>query len=136
MNAYDTEAFGRFETRLESVADLYAFTGREFDFESGFYFYKARYYDPLTGRFISEDRRSFQPGDLNLYRYVSNTPESGDRIRGQSIVFIPLPPFLAVQVGEDGWRGRAFLRVLAASRWCRGDGRCGRGSSSGLIEDR
>ncbi|MBI4355286.1 MAG: RHS repeat-associated core domain-containing protein [Candidatus Omnitrophica bacterium] len=33
----------------------YLFTGREYDCESGLYFYRARYYDPKTGRFLQED---------------------------------------------------------------------------------
>jgi hypothetical protein len=38
------------------------------------YFYRSRYYDPLVGRFISEDRIGFAGGDTNLYRYVRNRP--------------------------------------------------------------
>lgn len=37
-------------------------------------FYRARYYDPETGRFISEDPIGFEAGDLNQYRYVYNIP--------------------------------------------------------------
>lgn len=33
----------------------YAFTGREWDPETGLYYYRARYYDPKVGRFLSED---------------------------------------------------------------------------------
>jgi len=48
------------------------FTGREYDSETGLYFYRARYYDPAIGRFISEDPIGFQGGDLNLYAYIGN----------------------------------------------------------------
>ncbi|NEZ55017.1 RHS repeat-associated core domain-containing protein, partial [Adonisia turfae] len=37
-------------------------------------YYRARYYDPVVGRFISEDPLSFNAGDANLYRYVFNSP--------------------------------------------------------------
>ena len=50
------------------------FTGREYDSETGLYFYRARYYDPAIGRFISEDPIGFSGGDLNLYAYVRNNP--------------------------------------------------------------
>ena len=50
------------------------FTGREYDSETGLYFYRARYYDPAIGRFISEDPIGFEGGDLNLYAYVRNNP--------------------------------------------------------------
>ena len=52
----------------------YAFTGRELDPETGLYFYRARYYDPNAGRFISEDPIGIDGGDLNFYRYVGNNP--------------------------------------------------------------
>ena len=31
----------------------YTSTGREWDKETGLYYYRARYYDPMEGRFIS-----------------------------------------------------------------------------------
>ena len=34
----------------------------------------ARYYDPVTGRFISEDRIGLAGGDPNLFRYCGNDP--------------------------------------------------------------
>lgn len=40
----------------------------------GLYHYRARYYDPVSGRFISEDPIGFEGGDLNLYLYVANNP--------------------------------------------------------------
>jgi hypothetical protein len=36
--------------------------------------YRARYYNPNTGRFLSEDPLEFDGGDVNLYRYVWNAP--------------------------------------------------------------
>lgn len=41
---------------------------------NGFYYMRARYYDPQVGRFISEDPLGFDGGDLNLYAYVGNGP--------------------------------------------------------------
>lgn len=35
---------------------------------------RARYYNPQTGRFLSEDPIHFRGLDLNLYRYVENQP--------------------------------------------------------------
>jgi RHS repeat-associated protein len=37
-------------------------------------YYRARYYDPKIGRFISEDPIGFDGGDVNLYAYVWNNP--------------------------------------------------------------
>jgi RHS repeat-associated protein len=50
-----------------------AFTGREWDEETGLYYYRARYYDPQIGRFISEDPIGFQAG-VNFFSYVLNNP--------------------------------------------------------------
>ncbi|MHC1727495.1 MAG: RHS repeat domain-containing protein [Syntrophobacteraceae bacterium] len=36
----------------------YRFTGQELDTETGLYYYKSRYYDPMIGRFISPDALS------------------------------------------------------------------------------
>jgi RHS repeat-associated protein len=55
----------------------YAFTGREWDPEIGLYYYRARYYDPKIGRFISEDPLELKDrafGELNPYAYVANNP--------------------------------------------------------------
>jgi uncharacterized protein RhaS with RHS repeats len=38
------------------------------------YYYRARFYDPMIGRFLSEDPIGFSSGDVNLYRYVANNP--------------------------------------------------------------
>jgi RHS repeat-associated protein len=37
-------------------------------------YYRARYYDPHLGRFISEDPIRFAGGDANLYAYVMGNP--------------------------------------------------------------
>ena len=41
---------------------------------NGFYYMRARYYDPEVGRFISEDPIGFEGGDVNLMVYVGNNP--------------------------------------------------------------
>jgi RHS repeat-associated protein len=51
----------------------YAFTGREWDPETGLYFYRARYYDARTARFVSEDPIRFRDGSA-LYVYAGNDP--------------------------------------------------------------
>lgn len=51
----------------------YAYTGRERDDLTGLYYYRARWYDPQTGRFLSEDPIGLA-GGINTYSYVSNNP--------------------------------------------------------------
>lgn len=51
----------------------YRYTGREYDTDD-LYYYRARYYDPTIGRFITPDPIGFLSGDTNFYRYVGNDP--------------------------------------------------------------
>ena len=75
INHVDYDSFGGIVAQTDLAAgDRFLFTGREFDFETGLYYYRARYYDPLLGRFISQDPISFAGNDANLYRYVGNSP--------------------------------------------------------------
>jgi RHS repeat-associated protein len=50
------------------------YTGREND-NNGLYFYRARYYDPVLKRFISEDPISLD-GGVNVFGYVEGDPVS------------------------------------------------------------
>ncbi|MGK7874026.1 MAG: RHS repeat-associated core domain-containing protein [Xenococcaceae cyanobacterium] len=75
VNHFTYDSFGNIISQTNPTVDTrYLFTGREFDEETGLYYYRARYYDPSVGRFISEDPISFAGGDTNLYGYVANRP--------------------------------------------------------------
>jgi len=65
------DAFGNPEAG--STTSGYAFTGREWETEVGLYYYRARYYDPQVGRFVSEDPIDEQLGE-NLYSYALDNP--------------------------------------------------------------
>jgi len=65
--------FGESLASSGSSANSMMYTGRESDAESGLYYYRARYYDPELGRFISEDPIGFE-GGANFYAYVDNNP--------------------------------------------------------------
>ncbi|MCG3155067.1 MAG: hypothetical protein DKINENOH_01669 [bacterium] len=70
-SSYRYGSFGNIE--IGAHPGGYAFTGREWEPEIGLYYYRARYYDPRIGRFISEDPISFL-AQVNLYAYVLNRP--------------------------------------------------------------
>ncbi|MFN6103962.1 MAG: RHS repeat-associated core domain-containing protein, partial [Planctomycetaceae bacterium] len=68
---YDT--FGQIVSQTNSqFQPWFAYTGREWDPAVGLYVYRARWYDPRAGRFLSEDPLGFAAGDVNLNRYVGN----------------------------------------------------------------
>nr|MDA8165358.1 RHS repeat-associated core domain-containing protein [Desulfobacteraceae bacterium] len=74
LQSYDYSSFGIPKHRGNQVKQPYTYTGREWDEETGLYFYRARYYDPVAGRFIAKDPIGFAGGDVNLYGYVQNNP--------------------------------------------------------------
>ena len=61
------DAWGHVEAGASSAG--YAFTGREWDPETGLHHYRARYNDPKLGHFLSEDPIGFVAG-------VTSTPMS------------------------------------------------------------
>jgi RHS repeat-associated protein len=66
------KAFGEDKAGTGTQVSRLKYTGREDD-GSGLYQYRARYYDPRVGRFISEDPKKFEAG-VNFYAYVDNNP--------------------------------------------------------------
>ena len=56
-----------------AVDELFGYTARDFDTAVGLQYNRARWYDPNTGRWLSQDPIGFNAGDANLYRYVGNT---------------------------------------------------------------
>jgi RHS repeat-associated protein len=71
--SYTYDSFGRIVTQTGTVTNPYTYTGRELDPESGLFYYRARHYDPTTGRFLQEDPIGLL-GGVNLYLYVLNDP--------------------------------------------------------------
>ena len=53
---------------------LYLHQGGRFDATSGLYHFRHRDYSPTLGRWTSLDPLRYDAGDVNLYRYVGNTP--------------------------------------------------------------
>jgi len=55
------------------VRNPYLFSGRRLDVESELFYYRARYFSPALGRFISRDPLGYFV-DASLYRYVLSSP--------------------------------------------------------------
>ena len=87
LNSTQYDSYGHILNQSNpAVSDQLGFTGREFDAETGLYYFRARYYNPDLGRFQSEDPlgsrpqanlqnnftlpkiKAFEAGDFNLGR--------------------------------------------------------------------
>jgi RHS repeat-associated protein len=73
VESYAYDAYGSLTTPPSIVGNPYLFTGRELDAESSDYFYRARYYDPVKGRFLQRDPLDYIVG-MNLYEYAQSNP--------------------------------------------------------------
>ena len=102
-SAYDYDSYGNIIIQLESVEQPFLFTGREWDGATELYHYRARFYDPNMGRFISEDPIGFAAGDLNTSRYVWNNPLSWTDPSGLNGV-----EKATITAGSGGFAGAAF----------------------------
>ncbi|MBI4791547.1 MAG: RHS repeat-associated core domain-containing protein [Deltaproteobacteria bacterium] len=76
VNSYAYTPFGTIANQVENTPQPFKFVGQHgvMAEPNGFYYMRARYYDPQVRRFISEDPLGFDGGDLNLYAYVGNNP--------------------------------------------------------------
>jgi RHS repeat-associated protein len=76
--------------------DRFKFTGKEFEDPTGLFYFEARYYDPVIGRFISVDPMRGNPSSpvsLNRYVYGLNNPLRYIDPDGR-VPFIAIPFFM------------------------------------------
>ena len=73
-DTYTYDSYGNLTASSGSVSNPFSYTGREFDSETGLYYYRNRYYDSQSGRFTGEDPLLFGGGDANFYAYVGGSP--------------------------------------------------------------
>ncbi len=67
---YSYDAFGNLQTDNENTT-FFLYCGEYTDAETGMIYLRNRYYDPTTGRFITED---IAHDSLNLYTYCKGNP--------------------------------------------------------------
>jgi RHS repeat-associated protein len=72
---YAYDSFGKQTASSGSLTNPSQYTGREMDAETGLYYYRARYFDPIVGHFLSQDPIGIR-GGINFYRYADNQPSN------------------------------------------------------------
>ena len=61
------------EATESTVGNRYLWQGREYSWATGLYYFRARWYDPVTGRWLSKDPIGIS-GGLNQYVALRNNP--------------------------------------------------------------
>ncbi len=89
-NTYTYDSYGKRTTSTGSLTNPLQYTGRDLDSETGLYYNRARYYDPTSGRFISEDPIGFDGGG-NFYSYALNNPINLRDPSGNSAGAVAIP---------------------------------------------
>ncbi len=88
---YAYEPYGK-TTVMGTDDTAFRFTGREDDGATNLYYYRARYYSPQLGRFISQDPLGLFAGP-NLYAYARGNPVSRrDPLGLEDQADTPTPP--------------------------------------------
>ncbi len=78
LNHIVYDSFGNVVNQTDPTALLprFGFAGMVYDANTGMDYDNARYYDPVTGRFINQDPLGFGGGTANTYEYANNDPTS------------------------------------------------------------
>jgi len=79
-DTYEYDAFGVTLSHTGTMPNNYMYRGEQYDADLGLYYLRARYYNSLTGRFLSRDPEAGKPIDpktLHKYLYAGGDPVNG-----------------------------------------------------------
>jgi RHS repeat-associated protein len=107
VEVYEYDVYGRLGATDASHPNRILFTGREYDKETGLYYYRARYYNPQIGRFLQTDPVGYEAG-MNLYRYCGNNPIGLRDPSGRTEELSLVPDVCDVECVE--WTGEFEIR--------------------------
>jgi len=74
---YNYDAFGNLLSSPGPTPNNYLYRGEQYDTNLNLYYFRARYYNPQTGRFMSrdpEDGKTIDPQSLHKYLYAGGDP--------------------------------------------------------------
>ena len=72
QKTYHYDAFGMILEESGDTLNRLTYTGQQYDTATGQYYLRARFYNPVLGRFLQED--VYRGDGLNLYAYCKNHP--------------------------------------------------------------
>ena len=72
QNRYEYDAWGKITVKEEAVPNRFTYYGQQIDPITQQYYLRARFYNPVIGRFAQED--TYRGDGLNLYAYCANNP--------------------------------------------------------------
>ncbi|WP_252250546.1 RHS repeat-associated core domain-containing protein [Clostridium sp. ZBS13] len=109
-NEYWYDAFGNVLASKEDVHNRITYTGQQFDGITQQYYLRARFYNPVIGRFTQED--VYRGDGLNLYAYCGNNPvryydPSGYACETKASAFGEMPEADAARYNEY-WKKVSF----------------------------
>ena len=71
-NRYAYDAWGKIMAKEEAIPNRFTYYGQQIDPITQQYYLRARFYNPVIGRFTQED--TYRGDGLNLYVYCTNRP--------------------------------------------------------------
>ena len=107
QNSYQYDAFGMSLGTTEKLNNRIRYTGQQYDDVTGQYYLRARYYNPVAGRFMQED--VYQGDGLNLYAYCGNNPVVYDDPSGYERKACPPQGKISESVDESGSSSYSLL---------------------------
>jgi RHS repeat-associated protein len=88
-DTYDYDAWGNAVNVTGSTPNVYRYRGEQYDPDLNLYYLRARYFNPLTGRFLSRDPETGRinvPAALHKYLYAGANPVSFEDPSGEGII--------------------------------------------------
>ncbi len=89
-DTYDYDAWGNILSSTGSTPNVYLYRGEQFDPDLQLYYLRARYFNPLTGRFLTRDPLNGQitdPHTLHKYLYAGGDPINAVDPTGRADLF-------------------------------------------------
>ena len=117
MASYVYDVWGNLVSHGGAMAEKndYLYTGREYDWQTGIYYYRARYYNPEIGRFLQSSWEHTK--EMNMYVYVGNDPVNNEDPSGHPGY---TPPYLPDHGGGGGPGTLVSAQTAEFMKWYRG----------------